>query len=405
MTDNTKYIHFYPYIILFFFLNNFLLPEGLLYTAILSPVFVYWLYKNHHLRQLAGFSILFLIPLIAHFFNGVDLKSYVISTVLVATAWIFLFTALYALPKFNDQLDHIFRKILYINSILVIVALVFLPFGSLRDIFWNSIPITPSVPGFPRLKLLAYEPSHYALLLSPVFLFFILKMITKKPKHLLLTAVAVGLPLLLSLSFGVIGGLLIAVAVGLVAYVTQLTLYTRKVLFYTFLFFVVAIVIILLAWPENPVALRIENIVAGKDTSAKGRLVDSFMFSWDLARNYNLWFGVGPGQIKILAHDFIISYYKYYGTHTEVVRIPNSIGEMLATYGINGFTIKLFAEIFFFFKLKIYRNLYNLSLFIFIFIYQFSGSFLTNVAEIGIWVIAFKSRFKYFEYGKMVEKI
>jgi len=401
MTDNFKYLIFLPYIILFFFLNNFLLPEGLLYTAILSPVFLYWMYKRHYFKNLIGYSILLIIPIIAHLFVGFDVKSYVISSILVFTAWIFLFTAFHVIPLLNENLDEIFKKVLIFNSILLSVALVFLLIPALQKIFWSSIPISPSVPGFPRLKLLAYEPSHYALLLSPVFLYFILKIVTKKEKHPLLISIAVGLPLILSLSFGVIGGLAIAIIISLITFIAKLPKFTWQILFYSIFFLAVVVILLLIIWPNNPVALRLENIFIGKDTSAKGRLVESFMFSWDLARNYDIWFGVGPGQIKILAHDFIISYYKYYGAHTEVVRIPNSIGEMLATYGIYGFILKLFAEIFFFFKFKIYRNLYSLTLFIFIFIYQFSGSFLTNIAEIGIWVIAIKSRISIFEYNKI----
>jgi len=397
MTNEKKYIGYFPYIILFFFLNNFLLPEGLLYTALLSPVFLYWLTKNNHVKQLFKYSILLLIPFLAHLFVGFDLKSYLISTALVLTAWVFLFTAIHAVPHFNKNLEDTFRKVLIINSILLVVALAFLPIISLQDIFWSSIPISPSIPGFPRLKMLAYEPSHYALLLSPVFLYFILKIIAGKEKHAFLISIAVGLPLVLSLSFGVLGGLGIALCVGLISYATRLPKTSLKIVFYSTLFIAGFVVILFFIWPENPVALRLENIFTGKDTSAKGRLVDSFMFSWDLVRNYDIWFGVGPGQIKILAHDFIVNFYKYNEAKTDVVRIPNAIGEMMATYGIYGLAVKLFTEIYFFFRLKIYRNLYNLSLFVFIFIYQFSGSFLTNVAEIGIWVIAFQSRINQFE--------
>jgi hypothetical protein len=404
MTNENKYISYFPYILLFFFLNNVLLPEGLLYTTLLSPVFLYWLYKNNHLKQLFGYSMLLLVPFVAHLFVGFDIKSYVISSGLVFTAWVFLFTAIHSVPLFNENLNKIFRKVLIFNSILLVVALAFLPLISLQEVFWSSIPISPSVPGFPRLKMLAYEPSHYALLLSPVFLYFILKIIAGKEKHAFLITIAVGLPLVLSLSFGVLGGLAIALLIGLVSFATRLPKTSLKIIFYSVFFIVGIVVILLVIWPENPVVLRLENIFAGKDTSAKGRLVESFMFSWDLARNYDIWFGVGPGQIKILAHDFIINFYKYNEAKTDVVRIPNAIGEMMATYGIYGFVAKITAEIYFFFRLKVYRNLYNLSLFIFIFIYQFSGSFLTNVAEIGVWVIAFQSRFPLFEFKPLKEK-
>jgi hypothetical protein len=79
------------------------------------------------------------------------------------------------------------------------------------------------------------------------------------------------------------------------------------------------------------------------------------------------------------------------------------MGEMLATYGIYGFILKIFFEVFFFIRLKIYSNLYSLGLFIFIFIYQFTGSFLVNAAEIGIWAIVFAGRFPVFQ-GDILRK-
>jgi len=77
---------------------------------------------------------------------------------------------------------------------------------------------------------------------------------------------------------------------------------------------------------------------------------------------------------------------------------------MLATYGIYGFILKIFFEIYFFIRLKIYRNLYNFSLFLFIFIYQFTGSFLVNAAEIGTWAIAFYGRFPVFDISFIKQK-
>ena len=115
----------------------------------------------------------------------------------------------------------------------------------------------------------------------------------------------------------------------------------------------------------------------------------------------NVFFGVGPGQIKILAHEMIIDYYKYSGDYAEIVRIPNSMGEMLAIYGIYGFVLKISLEIFFFIRLKVYNNYYNLLLFLFIFVYQFTGSFLVNVAEIGIWVLVFNTHFERFDMNNI----
>jgi hypothetical protein len=71
------------------------------------------------------------------------------------------------------------------------------------------------------------------------------------------------------------------------------------------------------------------------------------------------------------------------------VVIPNSIGDLLGTLGLLGVAIKLFIEAYFFFRARVFRNDYRLVLFLFIFVYQFTGSFISNIAEYVIWILAF----------------
>lgn len=401
MNEEKTHTGFVFYFILYFFLNNFLLPEGLLFTTLLCPVFIYWLYKNGKLASLLKWSILLLIPIPFQWAVGFQSEAYIKSYVLIFTAYIFLFTAIEAVRRATSSLNSIFKTVILINSVLLVAALIILPFPFLRDFLWNSIPISPDVPGFPRLKLLAYEPSHYALLLSPVFLYFFLKIIADKQKHAFIVSGAVALPLLLSLSFGVLGALTLSSLIVILVFSKKLPLQSRRIFFYSFFFIAAIVVLIIFIWPDNPVLLRIENIFEGKDTSARGRLYTSFMFAFDLAKNHNLFFGVGPGQTKLLAHDFIVAYYNYTGDFADVVRIPNSMGEMIATFGLYGFLVKLFLEIYFFIKLKIYRNMYSLGLFLFIFIYQFTGSFLMNIAELGTWALVFQARHVQFDHDKL----
>jgi len=96
----------------------------------------------------------------------------------------------------------------------------------------------------------------------------------------------------------------------------------------------------------------------------------------------------------------IINHYQYHGSLSTIVRIPNSLAEMLATYGIYGFVFKLFLEVYFFVKTKVYANMYALIIFLFIFIYQFTGSFISNIAEMGIWALVFGLRCTEFELTK-----
>lgn len=117
------------------------------------------------------------------------------------------------------------------------------------------------------------------------------------------------------------------------------------------------------------------------------------MFAFDLANSKSIWLGVGLGQIKILGHDLIINFYQYEGDFADIVRIPNAMGELLATYGIVGVIYKLSLEIYLFFKHSLYTNYFNFSLFLFVFIYQFTGSYLVNTAELLLWTTAIFVRF------------
>jgi len=222
MSKNESYFYLLPFAVVYFFGNNFLLPEGLLYTSILSPVLLYYVYREGDFKTMMKWTLLLLIPIPFQLISGVDFKSYLISTTLLLTAWVFLFAAIRAVKNNTENLEPLFRTILIINSLLILAALIVLPFQPLRDIFWYSIPISPNVPGFPRLKLLAYEPSHYALLLSPVFFFYLLKTLTGKVKHVLLTLIAVLLPIFLSLSFGVIGAMVMAILISTIIYMNKL---------------------------------------------------------------------------------------------------------------------------------------------------------------------------------------
>jgi hypothetical protein len=401
MSKTESYFYLLPIALVYFFGNNFLLPEGLLYTAILSPVLLYYIYREGDFKTMLKWSLLLLIPVPFQLVSGVEVKPYLVSSLLLFTAWIFLFASIRAVKNNVNTLEPLFKTVLLINSLLILLALFMLPFQPLREVFWYSIPISPNIPGFPRLKLLAYEPSHYALLLSPVFFFYLVKTLTGKVNHVLLVLAAVLFPVLLSLSFGVIGAMVMALLIGTVAFAGKLPKIYWSFLFYTTIFMAGIVLIVWLSWPGNPVFMRIENILTGTDTSARGRLFNSFWFAWDLIKTHNLFMGVGPGQVKILAHDLIVNYYQYSGEYAEIVRIPNSMGETLAIYGIYGFVLKLFLELYFFIRFKLYNNYFNLVLFLFIFIYQFTGSFLINVAELGVWVIAFNARFPEFEIDSL----
>jgi len=401
VNNKTKYLVFLSVVIIYFFFNNAFLPHGLLYTTILSPLFLYWLIKKGKLPKMLAWSVLFLIPIPFHLYLGVNLKSYIISTGIIATVYVFLFTALEAIKQEGEGLEKVFKVVLYTNALLAALVWIGLFFDVGNFIFWHYIPITHGVSVFPRLMLLAYEPSLYALLLSPVYLFFIIKIITGQAKPLFLVILAVSIPLIISLSFGVIGGITIAILLTLLISFKKLPGITKKYLFYGLAAILIIGFITTIFWPENPVSVRVVNILTGNDTSSEGRIESAFNVAIDLIHFKKAYMGVGPGQVKELYNDLLTTYYKLDLASPIDYRIPNSIAEMLAIYGLYGIIVKIGLEIYFFVRLKTYKNIYTFALFSFIFLYQFTGSFIVNISEIGIWAIVFGSRFDSFDFHSL----
>lgn len=402
MTEKIKYHDLIVYTVIYFFFNGFMLPHGLLFTTILTPVMIYYLYRENKLKALIMWIMFIIIPIPFQMLGGVELGSYLLSGVMIITVLILLLTAYYLMKDNEGVMDNIFRKIILINGILVIAAIIILPIPSVRGLLWYDEILTKGLELIPRLKLLTYEASYYSLIMMPVFLYFILKVFYNSEDHPMLLVINIGASLLLSLSFGVIGALLPAVILVVIINWSKIPVSLHRfVVFGTVSIFAILITLFII-WPDNPVFFRITNILEGEDTSAMGRLVYSFMFAKDLITEYGIVFGVGPGQIKILAHDMIVNHYKYHGDIAEIVRIPNSMAEMLAIYGVYGFVLKLGVEIILFIRLKVYNNIYSFILFLFIFIYQFTGSFISNAAEIVTWAMVFGMRFNIFEIRKKI---
>jgi hypothetical protein len=150
--------------------------------------------------------------------------------------------------------------------------------------------------------------------------------------------------------------------------------------------------IMIIFFPDNIFFLRIENIFTGADSSGRGRTYEAFILADKmLAEKSQLW-GIGLGQVKLLGAEIIRDFYLYPMDYT-VFTIPNAAAETLAIFGWIGFSLRIFIEIALFFYTKVWTNYYRLLLFLFIFLYQFTGSFITNIAEYVIWILAFTNVF------------
>lgn len=371
----------------------------MLYTTLLTPYFLYRLLIRRRLKPVLVFFLLSIPIIYIHRGVGAEMGTYMKSYILFSSCVIFTAYAVLYLQKHKENLGFYFNRLVIINFFFNIIAIIgfFLPV--LHDLCWYFVPLSPGLPVVPRLKMLVYEPSFYSLQLVPVFLYYFNSFITGKAGKYLLGLFLVLFSLILSLSFGVLGGLALSIVITLLFRIRSLLL--RRKVFFSGVYAIVAIAaliaVILLVYPHNPIFERVYHIQQGWDTSANGRTWEAFMLAWRILQNTSYLIGAGLGQIKVAGEEIIINYYQYFGDQADIVRLPNAMAETLATFGFIGIIVRLFAEIGLFFYTRVYHNHYRLMLFCFIFIYQFTGSYLTNIYEYAIWLLAFLPVFPQFD--------
>jgi hypothetical protein len=149
-------------------------------------------------------------------------------------------------------------------------------------------------------------------------------------------------------------------------------------------------------FPDNILFVRVGNIIAGNDSSGRGRTSEAFILAKKLLLMKSGTWGIGIGQIKVIGTQVIRDFYLYPPEYSNIA-IPNVTAETLALFGWVGLALRFFLELFFFFYTRVWKNYYRLMLFLFIFFYQFTGSFITNVAEYVIWILAFTEAFPQFQ--------
>jgi hypothetical protein len=389
-----------PAALLYFFLNGILLPVGLLYTTLLTPLLLIWVARYRYIRPMLLYFLL-LIPFItAHFLLGVDWVYYGFSLALSFSVFVFGL-AFFQYITSCSSLREIFQSLLLINAFMTVIALIALLVPGLREFFWYNKAFSRGIEGIERLKMLTYEPSYYSFMLTPIAIYYLLKAIRNELPRRATYLALVLIPLFLSLSFGVILGMALSLLLLLIIRGGgQLRRYgvLRRVAGWALLLLAVAVVAFL-TFPDNFIIRRLDNILAGRDSSFTGRTLDSFILSLDIVHKKSLWWGTGFGQFKLLGLDRFREFYNSNKYTLHDIVIPNSIGDLLGNLGLFGVAIKLFLEGYFFFRTRVIRNDYRLTLFLFIFVYQFTGSFISNIAEYVIWILAFKpGLFPEFQY-------
>ena len=388
---------FFPVVFIYFFINSWGLPFGLTYTALLSPLLYLWTIMTRKREVLWPFLLIMLPVVMIQLAIGVDVNSYFISLLNMTLVYIFC-QAVYTFLLKCEQPGKIFHHLLVINFICCLVAIP-LFFTPLDHLFWMKQFLTTGVTDFRRLSLLTYEPSYYALLFTPLFFFFGLQLIFYRNTingWLLLGMLL--LPLALSFSLGVISAIVMAVMITFVLHYKKFMHNKRVINLFGFTGVVVACALVVgfIFFPDNILFVRLGNVISGKDPSGKGRTFDAFWLADQLLAQKSYVWGIGPGQIKILGFDLIRDFYGY-GLDTKRVAIPNAAAETLAIFGWAGLMVRILAECILFVYTKVWRNYYRLLLFVFVFIYQFTGSFITNIAEYVIWIMAFTAVFREYD--------
>jgi hypothetical protein len=376
--------------LIYFYLNTVLLPVPVTFTSILSISGLKKAFLSHK-KTILGLLLILAIYTAIHFYFGVVpgdyLKSLAFFTLLILSG----FVTYHYLKDKALQIDNSFKLLAGFGFLLVIVALICIntPF---EQYFWTSHNFVGGGEKIRRFKGLAYEPSHLALTLSPLLLYFIWKNIEKISVKRLLYFVAIAIPIGLSISFGFVASLLIALVFTLLIALLVFREF-KRVLILPVLGVLLGVAAI--SFTENPVSERMEYIFTGNDTSVNGRTTEAFMHGYNCAATKSIWFGIGLGQIKYVGETVIRPYYAamdqvgYSKENWPVMNIPNSLAETLAIFGILGVLLKIGFQLFCFVKFKVYDNYLNLSIFCFIFFYQMMGSFILSSTEIIMWAFAF----------------
>lgn len=385
-----------PFVLLYFFFNSLGLPFGLTFTSLLAPFFYGWILVTDRREVLLPYVALLLPFAFFQLWQGVDLKSYAISMLNLALVYISAQAAYSFLRKAND-LEKLFRFVLIFQFVLCLVAIPLL-FTRWDEWMWMEQGITEGVRSFRRLKLFTYEPSYCAFIFTPVFFYFFLQYLFRqnRMRGWLLFPMLL-LPYVFSFSLGVMAAIVLAMLLTWLCWIRRLTRKRRvlNAVVWSGTFLAAAGAVIILFFRNSILVLRLQNIVLGRDTSGKGRTSDAFVIAGRILDTGNEWWGVGIGQIKIVGADIIRTYYMYLNDFTAA--IPNAVAETLAVFGWVGLALRFGLQFFFFCYTRVWGNYYRLLLFLFVFIYQFTGSYVTNLAEYVAWILAFTNVFPRFD--------
>ena len=386
-------INFWPQV--FFSFNSLLLPHGLLFTTALSPILL-WLQSRRVFFIGTFYVTLVLLPyLTVHLiFLEINYFEYFKSIIL----FIINYYAVLAMAVYCSRISHwnkLFVSLLKVSFCIYIVGVVFL-FTPLNVFFWRvNETISAGVVGLTRYKALVYEPSYFSTLIAPLVAYFIFKYIEERKVEDFFWCLLGVILLVSSFSLGVIACMVFSF----------LVVFLIRVLYLLNFGFVwaglacICVILVVAFTTDNPLSNRAVNVLNGSDNSGNARTSSSLIITEKILDDTNYVFGAGFGQVKLFMKDRLHSlWYQLTGSVNDFV-LPSAWPDLIAHLGILGGLIKLFIEVFILFRFKVYKRIYGLFLWVFVFIYQFTGSFMTNQAEYIIWIMACISSIQFEKLG------
>ena len=375
----------------FYFFNSFLLPLGLNFTTLFSPIFVVALFKeNNSLKYAKQFLVILLLFIPFHFINGVSYFQYFKSLLLLLSCVIFYnYTQLYLL---ENRIDRVFRFISKINIYLTGIAIIvfFTPF---KHVLWYNSVFTAGAETASRLKMFTLESSIYSLFLVPLFLYYFIRIQSKNLKSDKIGLVLISIPLVLSLSFGVIGILSIVICFFFIYRLIHTSIKNKteksNSIQYVFLALVILFIFsIIFIIPNSNISIRVINVISGDDSSGNGRIFEPWILAYQIIQKKSLLWGIGIGQLNLVGYDIIDSFYSLSGVN-EKVALPNVVVETFVFYGVIGLFVRFYIILSCAIRTAVFSSPYRFTLFSFMFLYQFTGSNIMNVIEYAIWAMAF----------------
>jgi hypothetical protein len=385
-------IRYHKYLVitcLFFFVNAlWFFPHGLLVTSVLSPFLYLWLLRRRHRFVLEKFfAVLFPFALVdvIQKVNHRAVKDLAISALLLLTVYATVYAFAVAIKEMHN-LDRLITTIIWINFWFALIGII-ARFTPAYQIMWSIPSESMSATRSERFRGLTYEPSYYATLMTPLVLYAYWMVVKKRNWINIRLLIATLIPFAMALSFGAIGAMAASLVVCYLYLGRGLTRYkwiAGGVMAVSMAFFILP--------STSHIKKRIVAVATGNDNSVNIRSVQSYVAAWGMARSSDIWFGAGLGESKDYGHTFVT--WNQQGIANA--SLPSTVATDLGELGLFGIALRFMAEIYLFIKTRPDRDPYRLSLFIWVFLYQFAGSFDSNVAEYVIWVLAFSASAGFF---------